>query len=152
MTNDEKAIIGANNADTCQVTLRDSGVCGGEVTNRVFTPFNTVKYVCASCARLYATTSGFVVKPLVDPPPGLTCWCGAAGRYYRFDGLVYCLCLAHRPLDLSVLWKRLLQRIIDRLRRVFIKPKPISAAEYQDLVEGARRRAGVLKQSTRRRP
>jgi hypothetical protein len=139
-------------AATCEVKLRDSGVCGGEVANRVFTPFMTVKFVCANCARLYATVAGFVVKPLEDPPPGLVCWCGAAAKIYRFDGLVYHLCLAHRPLDLSVLWRRLWWRMLDRIRRLFVRPKPLTSIEVQDLVERAHKRARALKRLERMPP
>jgi hypothetical protein len=126
---------------TCEVT-RDEKPCGKPIERKVLTPWGTVRYVCAECARDYATIAGCLVKPLVEPPPGYICWCGGApAKLYTVEGFHYTLCAVHRPVDLNVLWKRLWARIVFRVKRLFFPPKQMTTAEVQDLVEQARRRA-----------
>jgi hypothetical protein len=127
---------------TCEVTLRDEKPCGNPIERKVLTPWGAVRYVCADCARSYATVQGMVVKPLFDPPPGYVCWCGAGpAKLYSVEGQHFTLCLTHKPVAVNVLWLRLCRMILNRIGRIFVRPRELTAAEYQDLVERARKRA-----------
>lgn len=142
----------SDNHTTCEVTTLDSTPCGNEIEKRVLTPWGDVRYVCAGCARRYATHAGFVVKPLKDPPPGLVCWCGAEARMRRFDGLIFHLCETHKPLEINILWRRLLQRIRFWWKSLFVRPRLPTAAEIQDLVEAAHARVKRMKERERMPP
>jgi hypothetical protein len=127
---------------TCEVQLRDEKPCGQPIERKALMPWGAVRYVCADCARAYAVIQGVVVKPLVDPPPGYVCWCGAGpAKLYTVEGLHFTLCNTHRPVDLTTLWRRLWMRIVARVRRVLHPPRELTAGEMSDLVERARKRA-----------
>ncbi len=143
----------ATTTPICGVKLRDTDACGAAASWVVITPWNERRIVCDDCARHYAAISGFLAAPLEEvcsacnaKKPhsyGLFCWCGSSVgvRRYNVDGLWFTLCETHQPLALSILWRRLFLRIKNLIRRIFVKPKEMSAADIVDLTEAARRRA-----------
>lgn len=123
--------------------LFDGKPCSGTAERRAFTPWGQVKYVCLHCASAMGV-AGILIRPLVDPYPGhdRRCWCGSlAGKPVMVEGLWYFLCDVHQPPRLWDLWARLWVRIGYRLKRIFVRPKELSAADTQALIEAARRRA-----------